>query len=73
MSPPSPGLEWWDTLITVIRMRGWGGEDFFSSYRAHEVGLSFQVVLPAGLVKEHGMPQTEFLSDEMPAVKPVSD
>lgn len=36
------------------------------------MGLSLQMVLPPGLAKEHGMPQTEFLGDEMPSVKPVS-
>lgn len=30
------------------------------------------MVLPLGLAKEHGMPQTEFLSNKMPGVKPVS-
>lgn len=52
-------------------MIGWGGEDFFSSYTAHGVGLSLQTVLPPGLEKEQGMPQKEFLMDEMPAVEPV--
>lgn len=52
-------------------MRGWGEEDFFSSYRARGVGLSLQTVLPSGLAKEHGISQTEFLDDEMPTVKPV--
>lgn len=36
------------------------------------MGLSLQMVLPQGLGREHGMPPAEFLSDEMPTVKPVS-
>lgn len=35
------------------------------------MGLSLHMVLPPGLAKEHGMPQTEFLDDEMPTVEPV--
>lgn len=53
-------------------MGGWEGGNFFSSCRARGKGLSLQTVLLPGLAKEHGVPQTEFLSDEMSAVKPVS-
>lgn len=45
-------------------MRGWGGEDFFPSYRARGVGLSLQMLLPPGLAKELGMPPNRIFQRE---------